>query len=262
MDILFILFPGFFGSNKFWSNKLVNNKLVPITFLDELKKLGSVYIFEPKYYNLYYYKKDDIYKELFESDIYFNNQDLDIDYICHNLFKQFSNYKFIVPIGHSYGSIFVYKFIKLYPSKCLCSVIIDGTPLGPVSKVMEREDIKFLNIPTITDNELLLLEHKVKDNCSESRKQLINYVDAMIGKQRIKEVNQIPISILSFINFNTETDNKIIKQINIDRIKEINYFNRFENYCFICFKNKGHYIFWDDEASLKIISCIKEIVNK
>jgi hypothetical protein len=256
-NIIFILFPGFFGSNKFWSNKFIDNKLIKIDFLDELNKIGFVYIYKPNFYNLYFYKKDEIYKELFEKDIYFNNDDLNIEKICFKIFNQFKhNYKYFVPIGHSYGSIYVHKFITLFYNHCLFSVIIDGTPLGPVSKVMALEDEKY-NIDIIDDDKLLLLQEKIIDK--KSRNKLIDYVDKTIGKQRPKIIDDIKVSILSFINFNTESKKKIVKQINIDRINEINYFNQFNNYVAICFKNCGHYIHWNDEACLKIISYIKDI---
>lgn len=261
-NILFILFPGFFSSNKFWSHKFINNKLIKIDFLDELNKIGFVYIYKPNFYNLYFYKKDKIYKELFDDDIYFNNDDLNIEKICFNIFNQFKDYyKYFIPIGHSYGSIYVHKFITLFYKHCLFSVIIDGTPLGPVSEIMAIEDEKN-NIDVIDNDELFQLQNQIINGNNESRKLLVNYVDKIIGKQRPKVITDIKVYLLSFINFNTESKNKTIKQINIDRINEINYFSQFNNYIAVCFNNCSHYIHWNSDACLKIINCIKEICNK
>ena len=61
--ILFIMFQGSGTNLKTW------NEYTKSKFLDKLKDLGSVYIYQDKTYNIWYYNKSDPEHIDFDSDI-------------------------------------------------------------------------------------------------------------------------------------------------------------------------------------------------
>ena len=134
--ILFIMFPGNSVTKEGWDHQYINGKKVKHNFISELKKMGRIYFYEPKYYNLYYYYGGK-YANDYDKDINFTKDDLDVDKICGKIYEDVKDFKGkLVLIGHSIGSYFVYYFQNKYSSKCLFSVIIDGSPLGPVEQTL------------------------------------------------------------------------------------------------------------------------------
>ena len=146
--ILFILFPGHGVSDKFWEYDIVETKnskkkyqLKKIDFLKKLKKIGKVYKYTPKAYNIAYYDTGEnlgfarwqvIHQNLYKKPKKIILDDINIDKECkriYNLLKD-KNEKFI-PIGHSIGSWFALHFSNLYPSKCLKTIFLDGSYIYP-----------------------------------------------------------------------------------------------------------------------------------
>ena len=146
--VLFILFPGHGTSDKFWEYDIVEKKnskkkykLKKLDFLKKLKKIGKVYTYTPKVYNIGYYDTGDepgfenwykIYQNQYKKPTKITLDDINIDKECkriYNLLKD-KNEKFI-PIGHSKGSWFALHFSNLYSSRCLKTILIDGSFIAP-----------------------------------------------------------------------------------------------------------------------------------
>ena len=143
MKPVFVLFPGIHMSEIAWEYVFDMNsiKAKKLDFITQLKKLGKVYLFTPKFFNIWYYLQfpvdDEKWKKIynkykrFSSDIDFNLEDLNYDIICKKIHTDVRN-KYgktvkLIPIGHSYGSEIALLFSKMYKKECLFSVLIDGT---------------------------------------------------------------------------------------------------------------------------------------
>ena len=149
--VLFILFPGFGTSEKYWENKIETKEnkvyLKKLDFLKNLKKIGKVYKYTPKLHNLNYYRTGvnkeygKIYCNQFSKPTKITLEDINIDKECKRIFNLLKdkNEKFI-PIGHSIGSWFAYNFSKLYPSYCINTVFLDGSfiVLNSVNNIRNR----------------------------------------------------------------------------------------------------------------------------
>ena len=84
------------------------------------------------YNNLYYYIKNEPEKSLYDKNIDFKKEDLNVEKECEKIYEKIKDFDgMFIPIGHSNGSYFVYCFQQKYQSRCLFSVIIDGSCLGP-----------------------------------------------------------------------------------------------------------------------------------
>ena len=140
--IMFIMFPGSGVSKKGWDThyEKTTGKKIKTNFISKLKKMGSVYFYEPLYNNLKYYIKNEPEKSLYDKNIDFKKEDLDVEKECEKVYEKIKDFDgMFIPIGHSIGSYFVYCFQKKYSSRCLFSVIIDGSPLGPIEQTLNDE---------------------------------------------------------------------------------------------------------------------------
>ena len=127
------MFPGSEVSKKGWDTHYEKGKKIKTNFISKLKKMGSIYFYEPLYNNLKYYITTDQSKSLYDKNIDFTKENLDVSKECEKVYEKIKNFEgMFIPIGHSMGSYFVYYFQQKYSSRCLFSVIIDGSPLGPI----------------------------------------------------------------------------------------------------------------------------------
>jgi hypothetical protein len=114
----FILFPSFGSSKVWWDYKYDNGKIIKLTFLDDLKKIGYIYTFTSNFFNLNYYyknktaKEENIWNKIYKkykphtSNINFTLKDLNYDVICKKVHsevrKKYKHNKLIL-IGHSFA---------------------------------------------------------------------------------------------------------------------------------------------------------------
>lgn len=253
--ILFILFPGFGQTEKFWEYDIVETKdtkkrykLKKLDFLNKLKKLGKVYTYTPKQYDINYYytgEKEnledwqEIYCNLFKKPNKITLDDINIDKECKRIYKLLidkyknENIKF-VPIGHSIGSWFALHFTNLYSSKCLKMIFLDGSFIVPKIADIYYKNRHIVKSKELTNKNLELIYNNIINNVREDRYKVnskinkyINDFHGIIGayyyKIMKKELNgKIKVPLISFRNlfFNIE-DGENIKQKNESNMNRV-----------------------------------------
>lgn len=260
--VYFVLFPGYGMTKHAWS---LNLDLKKINFLDELKKLGKVYTYTPLYNNIFFYDTPHKYTKLYDKNIDFDLNYLDIEKHCKMIYDEIrkkSNDKFVV-IGHSIGSIFCYYFTKLYKKDCLFSIVIDGMLLYKSNK--DKNKSKNNNI---TDDEIKTLQYKIKKNKKKSDiNKLSNITFDVIRKQIPKNII-FPIKTIYFRNLqlNYEMLNKKTSwQFNFTKdslyeAEKLQKTNKLFKINYVI--NKTHFLHYYQECSNEIINEIKTQLNK
>ena len=290
--VLFILFPGHGTSDKFWEYDIVETKsskkkykLKKIDFLKKLKKLGKVYRYTPKVYNIAYHDTGEnpgfedwqvIYQNLYKKPKKITLDDINIDKECkriYNLLKD-KNEKFI-PIGHSKGSWFALHFANLYPSKCLKIIFLDGSYIYPeIVNISHKKKADKIKSNEITNKNLESLYDKMIENIQEDRykhnKKLNKYVDKIheitaayyynIMKKELNGKCKVPIMSFRNLNFDIEKgkNKKDRNDKNMDRVKnEEGIYNNSGNIVTYYLANSGHFPWKIQRYSDQIINTIK-----
>ena len=275
-QIMFIMFPGFGGSKKGWDNYIDddNDKKIKTIFISELKKVGLVYFYETLYSNIHYYSKNEQNKYLYDKNIEFNKDNFDVMKECDKVYQEIKKFQgMFIPIGHSIGSYFVYCFEQKYSSKCLFSVIIDGSPIGPVEQTLNDKKYLYPNIEKYkkyNDKMINELKKKVYKGDDKSSKILLKIAmyNIFLYKKITNKVDKLKKPLIGFYNIKIrDGDNK--KKIKMDhdfnliRTKEIEHFRKHnDNYRAITFINKTHYPHYIEESRDNILDCIKQMINK
>tara|TARA_B110000879_G_scaffold110927_1_gene148410 strand:+ start:13 stop:906 length:894 start_codon:yes stop_codon:yes gene_type:complete len=285
-----VLFPGFGSPSKFWKYDIIKNKdgsyqLKKLNFYDELKKIGKVYRYTPKVYNINHYDTggnpgfDDwqnIYQGLFKKPRMITLDDIDIDRECKRIYNKLKNRieKFI-PIGHSIGSWFALHFSNLYPDKCLQVIFLDGTAINPKAVAGYKEKSEKTDISEITNSNLKSLYNNMLENVIEDKKSSFNpnlnkYSNKILEITssyyfRIieKELNgTVKVPVLSFRNLSYDietndmkaTKNNMRKVTNEEELYQINN-SKVTTYYMI---NSTHYPWRIQRYSDMIIDIIKK----
>ena len=210
--VLFILFPGLGVQKKIWELTHDNNKLIKLTFLKELKKLGDVYTYTPNIYKFFYYKKylsklqklEDKFKEK-PSKITLNQ--FDIDKECHRIYEEVKSYKGkFIPLGHSAGGWFAYRFSQLYPTRCSKQILIESGRLL-LQFELAISDKKY---PNLNIKQLQKIEDSIKTQ-KDNSKYINMLMDIALYKYSldVKKFNgKVRIPTLSFENIKIPEDKK------------------------------------------------------
>lgn len=275
MKLLFILFPGFGVSKLGWDTNIDDNdKKIKNNFIKEIKKLGDIYYYDPKYHNLNYYYPDYNQRLLYEKDIEFTKKDLDIEYVCDEIYNDVKNFNGkLVLIGHSIGSYFIYTFQKKYYKKCLFNIIIDGAYMGPILKFIHDEDFKnkVKKYKKYTDEDINILREDVYNNDIKSIQKLYDYsLQILLSQYKdVIKANEFKIPTICFYNFRIREENntkklKFDRKFNIYRKQEIEHFMKYnnDNYKAITFINKTHFPHFIDDSREIILDYIKIMVDK
>ena len=274
--ILFIMFPGKGMLKKDWDiieAELINSKskkfkIKKNNFIKELKKLGDIYFYEPKYYNIDHYLPN---KWFNNNDIDFTKDDLDIDYVCSEIYDNIKDFDGkIVPIAHSMGSYFAYYFSNKYSSKILFSVIIDGMDIaslpgytGLVNPEKYKKELK--KYTKYTNQNILDLIQKIKKKTKKSIGEMKKVYEYYIGnyRNRLKKII-FKKPMLLFYNYEIE-NGKINKLANERLIKEIDFVrknNQRNMYEQIIFFDKTHFPFHIEDSKNIILKNIKFMISK
>lgn len=285
MFIMFIMFPGSGVSKKGWDTHYEKGtcKKIKTNFISKLKKMGSVYFYEPLYNNLKYYIKNEPEKSLYDKNIDIKKEDLDVEKECEKIYEKIKDFDgMFIPIGHSIGSYFVYCFEQKYSSRCLFSVIIDGSPLGPIEQTLNDEKELYPKIKKYEkydDNMINKLKEKLyKNNDIKIFNKLVNiYINNIFRYKEItNKAEKFNKPLIEFYNLRIKDDynlkikddkKKLINDhfANVHRIKEIEHFkkhNNDDNYIAISFINKSHYPHDIDDSKEIILNSIKEMIDK
>jgi hypothetical protein len=232
--VLFILFPGLGCTEKDWEldieKKGTKYYLKKLDFLKNLKKLGQVYTYTPKIYNIYKYyveeNQSEGYRKLY-TDIFLKTpskvilDDINIDKECKRIYKKLKNKneKFI-PIGHSIGCWFALHFSNLYPSKCLKTIFLDGSLIAPIvhdhhekqSKKVKSSEITTKNLEYLFNTVVKNLKKNIHIENKKVNKYIYKILDITVAYYyRImkKELNgKLKVPLISFrtLYFESETE--------------------------------------------------------
>jgi hypothetical protein len=270
------MFPGSGVSKKGWDTHYEKDtgKKIKTNFISKLKKMGSIYFYEPLYNNLKYYIKNEPEKSLYDKNIDFKKEDLDVSKECEKIYNNLKNFDgMFIPIGHSIGSYFVYCFQQKYSSRCLFSVIIDGSPLGPIEQTLNDKKLysnieKYQKYDDIMINKLK--EKLYKNNDIKTFNKLVNiYINNLFKYKEItNKAEKFNKPLIGFYNLRIKDEKKRFKIdhfSNLNKIKEIEHFKKYnndDNYISITFINKSHYPHDIDDSKEIILSSIKGLIDK
>ena len=248
--VLFILFPGLGSSHKFWDNDLLEKENKKDTyyikendFIKKLKKIGKVYMYTPKAYQIGYYNSEGnqswnkIYIDSYKKPTKITLDDIDIDKECKRIYNIVKDRdETFIPIGHSKGSWFALHFSNLYPSRCLKMIFLDGSYIVPKLDDKYKKQEKAFDQKDITNENLSLLlkelEKNIKKNRYENNEKAVKIIDKMFEFYRIpyykimkKELNgKVKIPLISFVNLkydiNTDNNSNQFNESNMNRVIE------------------------------------------
>jgi hypothetical protein len=260
------MFQGSDANLKYWNEKTKSK------FLDRLKKIGDVYTYQDKTYNINHYVKSNPEHADFDSDIDIDlsyvNPDTHIKMVYDDIQAKYNieEYKFI-PIGWSAGCMLALYFAQLYSEQCIHVILLDSTLWTPNNmkiKLKEHENAGLLYPITNAKYKKLLQDLKENHTNTEDvfKIYIINgYIKALFISQHLKL--KLPVPTLSFVNIQEPEGDEWSKDFNNNRrMAEIKILKKHnpDNYTAIIFTNKTHYIFDQIEPAKEIIEQIKSII--
>jgi hypothetical protein len=271
--ILFIMFQGGHSNLKTW------NEYTESKFLDKLKKLGDVYTYQDKTYNIWYYDKTHPEYKDYDPDI-----DIDLSYVIPDKhikivyddillrYKNIDEYK-LIPIGWSLGCWLALYFAQVYSSKCSHVILLESSLFTPNNMKIRLDDLASSNLKDLQKwNEKSITNAKYKEMLQNWKTNNSNIEDA----NKIRDINtyiralfisnhlNLTFSVPTLAFFNLK---KIIKDDDLiknkqkkDEVKILQKLNP-TNYKAYFFINTSHYIFDKERPASKIIKKIKKIIK-
>ena len=268
--VYFIMFPGFGDPSITWEFDGKN----PIEFLDQIKKIGEVFVYTPIYHNLNYYKKDNNEAKYYDKNINFDLDYLNVEKHCKMIYEQvkkITSDKFIL-VSHSAGNLYAYYFSKLYKDECLFSLVLDGRLMGKqgfeqAKDYIEKYNTKYKNI---TNDDLFELQQKIINN--KDNNNLIDEMNDIISSillSQLPQMDKFPIKTIYFRNLEihetyvSQEKKQEKEQRNLMFIKEAEGFkNSDPDFEVVWFINKTHWPFAFKECSDAIIEKINSLLPK
>ena len=273
MKILFVMFQGSGTNPKSW------NEYTKSKFLDRLKELGSVYIYQDKIDNIWHYNKSNPEHVDYDSDI-----DIDLSYVrpnthikmvyddIHTKYKNIDEYKFI-PIGWSSGCYLAAYFAQVYSTECAHVVLLDSALWTPDNmkirlKLMKiRLKLKDNGLYPITNTKYKKILNDWKTNHSDVEDAykisiLSNYIRSLFYSEHLNL--KLPVPTLSFVNTQNPEKDEWSKGFNNKRkLAEVKILEKHNlgNFKAFIFTNKTHYIFDSIRPAEEIIKQIKNIIT-
>lgn len=269
--VLFILFPGCGLSEKHWEKHWEDfnkkNKIIKTNFIQQLKTIGDVYKYTPNISNVMNYcNEEKKYKgKFYIKPSTLTLDDFNIDKQCELVYEKVKNYKgkFIL-IGHSIGTYYAIHFSKLYKSRCLNTILIDGSIIAS-KYIKEWNNILYKKIKkygNITNEFLQSLLYNIQN--SKTNKVLNENISKLVSIKFYYENNQ-------FMKFNGKLaiPNISIRSLDIDIKKNKMIIDDYE----ILYKQNGknskihylidatHFPWFIPRYCDEIIYCIKSFVN-
>ena len=243
-------------------------------FLDRLKQLGKVYIYQDKLYNIWHYNKTDPEHLNYDSDIDFDlsyiNPDTHIKMIYADIMKKYSNYKFI-PIGYSAGALFALYFAQQYKKQCIHIILLDPALWTPANIKRRLSNIKKPDMGNkpITNNILKKKLEKWKVNQTNMRDMYLIADECQYKRSLFfsKYLNiKLEVPTMAFIDID-ENENPIVKnktfnnKYKILEYKTLKKYNK-DTYNFVILKNATHFIYNKIKNANVILKYIKFIINE
>jgi hypothetical protein len=250
------------------------NEYTKSKFLDRLKEIGSVYIYQDKTHNIWHYDKTNPevdYKD-FDSDI-----DIDLSYVNPNKhikmvyddikekYKNSNDYKFI-PIGWSAGCLLALYFAQLYSSLCIHVILLESMVFTPNNIKIRLKELDN-GIYPITNAKYKKMLHNWKTNQTDVEdaykiNNLNNYIRSLFISQYLNLELHVPT--LAFVNIQELEKDEWSKDFNNKlRLSEVKILEKYnpKNFKAIILCNKSHYIFNMIQPAKYIIKQIKNIIT-
>jgi hypothetical protein len=253
-----IFFPGIGASKKVVKYSYKN-------FYDKLNKIDKVYIADISYVNVHYYGYS---KKMYEPIKNLSIDDLDLFKITEKIYKQVKQYKKFTLIASSHGIYFAFAFAYLYPkyvkniisldgswiTKELCKMRLDnwkkkGKIVKEIKTQKELDEI-ITNIKTQKDNNKYI-QHIMDNVRLKHTKDSIKYNLAKI----IDKINYIV-----FRDFNSNNDDEINKEHNMNAMKEHTLLLNKKNYHIHWCIDGTHMIWEKDNYKNLILGVIKSVI--
>jgi len=265
-NILFILFQGGGTNLKYW------NEHTESKFLEKLKNIGNVYVYQDKTMNIYHYYKKFLDHNDFDSDIDFNlsyinpsNYIMNIyDDICKK-YKNIGKYYFI-PIGWSMGGGPALLFSQKYKSQCIHCILLDPIYITPKKSLFLQVQPLYNKNINYTNSQLQKMLYELKNSYSEDNflklEKFIDYIKFLNYYKKIKLTFYIPTT--SFINIYEPATEDWQKNNNNNRLYEAKILQKTnpENYTPIFLINKSHMVYDKKQPANKIIKYIINIISE
>jgi len=284
--VTFILFLGHSESDKGWTfyYDRDTNSRVETDLLTPLKQIGNVYYYTPKQYNLLYYTDKPNVKKLFDPDI-----DFDLDYL--NISKHIDmiyedvkqKYKPpYIPIGHSIGNLYALTFAKKHTIECMFTVSLDGSHFTKSNVDIMIEDYiknyknEFPNYKNENDmiiksnNELQQLLNHIKSN-SDNKKEIHKifyheqYSASLLAKSFLTEKLDVPL--ITFKDISLNDDQKKQSEYNKWNLRGYNeqqtlYKINKDNAMVRYMVNASHFPWSEERYRNEIVDTIKDYIKK
>ena len=261
------MFQGSEANLKYW------NENTKSKFLDRLKKIGNVYTYQDKTYNINHYDKSNPEHADFDKDIDIDlsyvNPDTHIKMVYDDIQAKYNieEYKFI-PIGWSAGCMLALYFAQVYLEQCIHVILLDSTLWTPNNMKIKLKELKHLSkdLYPITNAKYKKLLQDLKENHTNTEDilkiyYLNGYTKALFISQHLKL--KLPVPTLAFVNMQEPEGSSWSEEFNNKRrMAEIKILKKHnpDNYTAIIFTNKTHYIFDMIEPAKEIIKQIKSII--
>ena len=244
--ILFVMFQGAGtavnisgNSSKFcvWQNDT--------KFLNKLKKIGDIFVYQNKLYNVNHYDKSNPDFDDYEPDINFNVDYLDMDKhieMIYNIIKKYKG-KF-VPVGWSVGGLFALAFAKKYESRCKLCILLDSviiTPKALKCRIAEYKKRKLMK--KLTNINLKKIQYNIIKTGDKNDIKLL--IDTVMHRWTIwikNNIKKLPIKTLSFSNIDIPCLSSDKCFNSILRINEQKLLSKSKNYQYYNYINKGHFL--------------------
>ena len=256
------------------------NEYTKSKFITRLKRLGSVYTYQDKLYNIWHYSTEKTHAD-YPADINFDidyiNPETHIKAVYADLTAKYPNAKFI-PVGWSAGGLFALLFAQKYASKCVLTILLDPVlwtginmtkridHLSEKARLFQKYSVitKDDTMPKLTNKILaqLLLKWKKEREPAVMYHiaDICQYARSMYFSKRLNE--KLATNTISFVNINDpdpvdksnyfNNKNKKIEMANLSKANPT-------TYTAIVMKNVTHCVF-NKVSGAKLI--IKEIENR
>lgn len=281
------MFQGLGTNQKRW------NENTESRFLDRLKEIGSVYTYQDKINNIWYYNKSSSETTSMWYD-YDDDIDIDLSYVRCNThikivyndlikkYKNLDNY-IIIPIGFSLGGYMTLYFVQHYknthPTLFKHVIMLDSSGFSPDNMKEKLEAyVKYSYIKTLTNNTYKHMLQRLKmmqENSSNTIPQITTQITTLIIQ--INNVN-IYIRLLSaskylkleftipttlFVNIQNPKTNIYSDIMNKIRLQEIELYkkNNPDTFTSIIVNNQSHYLYTKIQPTKAIIKYIKSIID-
>jgi len=221
----------------------------------ELKKLGTVYMYQNLTYNVFSYLGQ---SKTADRNLSFDLSYCNMDKHLKLIYQQVKHHANLIPVAWSAGGYFARAFAQLYPCKKI--ILIDPVMIEPTNVLARYNKINnyFIKHGRHTNNYLqhIITEVKTKRNSSSAIK-MMDLVHSLWTKYAMQHIKPSKVPVLIFYNYKGKRKNGAFSNVEINR--EIKYLHANEPTIIKTCTGVGHNIFYYHTKWL--MSYVKEFLN-